>query len=114
MLILQSLMCFQRSLKALLGSVNLILHITIPFHMAFSPGAGQVWSGISPLSGRAPKKGAKEDEKLQLVQEILGGRVEQGREAANCIETFCKQMYFCFWDGCGVRWWELPDGKAWT
>lgn len=114
MLILQSLTCFQRSLKAVPGSANLTLHITILFHMAFSPGAGQVWSGVTPLSGCAPERGAKEARKLQLVQEILGGSEEWGGKAGNCIETYIKEIYFCFWNGCGGQWWQLTDGKAWA
>lgn len=93
-------MCFQRSLKALSGSANLTLPITILFYMALSPGAGQAWSGVTPLSGCAPERGTKEAGKLQLVQEILGRRGEWGGKAGNSIETSIKQIYFCFWNGC--------------
>lgn len=102
-------MCFQRSLKALSASANLTLHITILLSMAFSPGAGQVWSGVTPLPGYVPERGTKEGGKLQLVQEILGGREGGGGKARNCIGTSIKPIYFCFWNGCGGQWWELPD-----
>lgn len=82
--------------------------------MTFSPVAGQVWSGVTPLSGCAPEKGAKEAEKLQIVQEISGRREEQGGKSGNCIETSIKQIYFCFWNGCGGFWRELRGGKDWT
>lgn len=51
--------------------------------MAFSPGAGQVWSGVTPLPGYVPERGTKEAGKLQLIQEILVG----GKEGEGKLET---------------------------
>lgn len=56
-----------------------------------------------------PRKGNQGSWKTSACPGNLGGREGGGGKAGNCIGTSIKPIYFCFWNGCGGQWWELPD-----